>query len=104
MIVRDNGGKFDIYLKHRKGIGVKCIGMGIFGLLRWVSGKESACQSRRCRKCWFDPWVGTSPGEVPVFLPENTMDRGAWQATVLGVTKSWTRLNDWAWKYLRYIR
>ena len=24
--------------------------------------------------------------------PENTMDRGAWQATV---TKSWTRLSDW---------
>ena len=24
---------------------------------------------------------------------ENSMDRGAWQATVHGVTKSWTRLN-----------
>ena len=25
---------------------------------------------------------------------ENSMDRGAWQATVHGVKKSWTRLND----------
>ena len=24
---------------------------------------------------------------------ENSMDRGAWQATVHGVTKSWTRLS-----------
>lgn len=31
---RDNGGQFDICLKHRKGIGVTCIGMGIFGLPR----------------------------------------------------------------------
>ena len=25
---------------------------------------------------------------------ENSMDRGAWQATVCGVAKSWTRLNE----------
>ena len=25
---------------------------------------------------------------------ENPMDRGTWQATVHGVTKSWTRLSD----------
>ena len=25
---------------------------------------------------------------------ENPMDRGAWQATVRGVTKSWTQLSD----------
>ena len=25
---------------------------------------------------------------------ENPMDRGAWRATVHGITKSWTRLND----------
>ena len=27
---------------------------------------------------------------------ENPMDRGAWQATVRGVAKSWTQLNVWA--------
>ena len=28
------------------------------GLSRWLSGKESTCQCRRCR---FDPWVGKIP-------------------------------------------
>ena len=37
-----------------------------------TSGKESACQ---CRKCRFDPWVGKIPGNskwlpTTVFLPE----------------------------------
>ena len=41
------------------------------GLLRWLSGKESACQCRRCR---FDPWVRKIPWKwkwhpTPVFLP-----------------------------------
>ena len=29
---------------------------------------------------------------TPIFLPENSMDRGAWWATVHGVAKSWTQL------------
>jgi len=28
------------------------------GLPRWLSGKESAYQCRRHRRCGFDPWVG----------------------------------------------
>ena len=61
---------------------------------RWHSGKESTCQCRRHR---FDPWVGKIPWRrkwqpTPVFLPGNPMDRGAWQATVYGVAKSWTNL------------
>ena len=43
------------------------------------------------------PWVGKIPWRrkwqpVPVFLPGEPMDRGAWQATVHGVTKNQTRL------------
>ena len=30
------------------------------GFPRWLSGKDSACQ---CRKCGFHPWVGKFPGE-----------------------------------------
>ena len=30
------------------------------GLSRWFSGKESACQ---CKRCKFDPWVRKLPGE-----------------------------------------
>ena len=31
---------------------------------------------------------------IPVFLLENSMDRGAWWATVRGVSKNWTRLSQ----------
>ena len=44
------------------------------GLPRWLSGKELACQFRRCKRCGFDPWVGKIPWSrkwqpTPVFLP-----------------------------------
>ena len=47
----------------------------------------------------FDPWVGKIPGGVngnPLQYSclENPMDRGAWRATVHGVTKSLTGLSD----------
>ena len=43
-------------------------------LLRWRSGKESACQCRRHERQEFDPWVGKIPWRrkwkpTPVFLP-----------------------------------
>ena len=30
------------------------------------------------------------------FCLGNSMDRGAWQASIHGVTKSWTQLSGWA--------
>ena len=41
------------------------------------------------------PGLGISPGvgsgnQLQYFCMENSMDSGAWQATVRGVTKSWT--------------
>ena len=62
---------------------------------QWLSGKESACQCRRCR---FDLWVGKTPGEgngnpLHYSCLRNPMDRGAWRATVQGVVKSRT----WQW-------
>ena len=43
--------------------------------------------------------LGRSPGEGdgdPLLSSglENSMDRGAWQATVHGITKSWTQLSN----------
>ena len=40
----------------------------------WQSGKESACQCRRGKRCGFDPWVRKTPlrgkwQPTPVFLP-----------------------------------
>ena len=45
------------------------------------------------------PGPGRSPGErndnpLQYSCLRNPMDRGAWQTTVHGVTKSWTRLSD----------
>ena len=47
---------------------------------------------------------GRSPGEGngnPLQNPclENSMDEGAWKATVLGVAKSWTRLSEFTHFY-----
>ena len=44
-------------------------------LPRWLSGKESACQ---CRRCMFNPWIRKIPWRrnpwqpTPVLLPEQS--------------------------------
>ena len=62
----------------------------------WHSGKESASRCRRCRRIGFD-WEDPLEEEMQptsVFLPgESHGQRGAWWATVQGVTKSWIRLS-----------
>ena len=58
----------------------------------WCSGKESACQCRRRKRLRFNPWVGKIPWRrawqpIPAFQHyclENSMDKGAWWATVHG--------------------
>ena len=54
---------------------------GLFGLPRWLSGKDSACQ---CRSRRFNPWVGKIPGggngnPFQYSCLENPMHRGAWK-------------------------
>ena len=46
----------------------------ILGFPGGASGKEPACQCRRCKRLMFDPWVGKMPWRrawqpTPVFLP-----------------------------------
>ena len=58
-------------------------------------GKESACNSG---DPGLIPGSGRSPGEghgnpLQYSCLENSMDRGAWQAIVHGVTKSWAWLS-----------
>ena len=69
----------------------------LLGLLRQISGKESACQCRTHRKCGFDPMSQRSPrggnnNRRPYSCIENPMGRGAECATVHRVAKSQTRL------------
>ena len=59
-------------------------------------GKESACNAGDLGSI---PGSERYPGEgngylLQDFCLENSMDRGAWQATVHGVPKSQTQLND----------
>ena len=54
---------------------VSCWAHMISGFPRWLSGKECACQCKRCRRCRFDPWVRKIIWRrkwqpTPVFLPE----------------------------------
>jgi len=59
-------------------------------------GKESACNAGDLGSI---PGSGRSPGELngnPLQYSslENSIDKGAWQATVYGVAKSWTQLSN----------
>ena len=62
-------------------------------LPRWLSSKESACQCRRHKRHGFNPWVGKIPLEKEVATHSSILAweiqwaRGAWQATIHGVTK-----------------
>ena len=57
------------------------------GLPWWLSGKEPACQ---CRRCGFSPWVGKIPWRrkwqpTPVFLPEKSHG----QRSLVGYSSPW---------------
>ena len=59
-------------------------------------GKESACNAENPG---LIPWSGRSPGEengnlLQYSCLENSMDRGAWWATVHGIAKSQARLSN----------
>ena len=59
-------------------------------------GKESACNAE---DLGLIPTLGRSPGVgngYPLQYSglENSMNREAWQVTIHGVEKSWTRLSD----------
>ena len=61
--------------------------------------KNSLVQCRRPRRRGFDPWMGKIPWRrawqpTPVSCLKNTIDRGAWRATVHGVAQSQTRLKS----------
>ena len=65
---------------------------------QWYSGKESACQWWRNKRCGFDPWIGRPPGEgsrnpLQYSCLGNSMDRGAWRVQSLG---SQSIGHDWA--------
>ena len=70
----------------------------ICGLPQWLSGKESACNAGDVGST---PGLGTFSGRrhgkpLQYSCLENPMDRRAWWAIAHRVTKSQTRLSEWA--------
>ena len=73
-------------------------------MLQSYSHQDSMVQAQKgfclqCRRPGFNPWIGKIPGEgngnlLQYSCLEDPMDRGAWQATVHGITKSRTQLSD----------
>ena len=60
-------------------------------ILEFCSSRVNLIRRWASESAWRRKWQRT-----PVFLLENSVDGGAWQAAVHGVAKSWTRLSDWA--------
>ena len=78
------------------------------GLPWWLSGKESAYNAGDTGDPGLIPGLGRSPGgghgnPLQYSCLENPLDRGAWQATVHRVAKSWTRLKQLSMHTLFYM-
>ena len=71
-----------------------------------LSGKESSCNAGAAVHVGLTPGSGRPPGggkgnPLQYSCPENPMDRGAWWATVHGVTKSQTQLSTY--KHMKFL-
>ena len=70
------------------------------GFPRWCSGKKSACQCKRPRRCRFNPWVGKISWSrkwqpTPVFLPGESYGQKSLVGYRLGsqrVRRNWSDL------------
>ena len=69
------------------------------GLLLWLSGKNPSTNVGDIRGTSSILGLGISPGgghgnALQYFCLENPMERGAWEAIVHRVSKSWTQLRQ----------
>ena len=86
----------DLFKKIRDTKGYLRVSLNTIQITRGSEVKESACNAR---DLGLISGLGRFPGEgngnpLQYSCLENPMDRGAWWATVHGVSKSWTRLSD----------
>ena len=75
------------------------MGVGLVRSLDFPGGSDGKASVYNVGDPGLSPGLGRSPGEgngnpLQYYCLENPMDRGAWQAAVYGVTKSWTRLSE----------
>ena len=90
------GNTRDLFEKIRDTKGYLRVSLNTIQITRGSEVKESACNAR---DLGLISGLGRFPGEgngnpLQYSCLENPMDRGAWWATVHGVSKSWTRLSD----------
>ena len=69
----------------------------MLGLLWWLSGKESTCNTGDAKDAGSIPGLGIFPGgghgnQLQCSCMENPLDRGAWQVTVHVIAESQTQL------------
>ena len=79
-----------------------CLGFLFYSMLKML-----------CPPLWSSMWISKLHKKLPHgegngnplqdSCLENSMDRGAWWATVHGVTKNWPQLSDWAQNRLKSI-
>ena len=72
---------------------------GLGKLIRSLGGSDGEASACSLRHPGSFPGLGRSPGEgngypLQCSCLENPVDRGAWWATVLGVSKSWTWMSN----------
>ena len=72
-----------------------------WGFQGGASGKEPACQCRRCQRCGFRSWVRTIPCRrawqpTPVFMPGESHGQRAWESDGLWSTWSQRVRQDWS--------
>ena len=70
--------------------------------------KNLPANERDLRDVVWIPGLGRSPGggngnPLQYSCLENPMDRGAWGATVHGVTRSWTQLSSFHFHHAPYV-
>ena len=92
------GPQAEVYFRMWEGLLLHIVPYMVLELPWWYSGKESACQCRRRKRCRFHPWVRKMPWEKKwqpdtVFLPgkshgqRSLADRSQWGCKELNTTK-----------------
>ena len=76
--------------------------MYVYGLPRWLSGEKSACNSGETGSIsgFGRSAEGGNGNPLQYSCLENPMDRGAWWATIRGVTRNWTQLGTHICMYM----
>ena len=114
LLVSSRGSQKDWYLNI---VEFSKLGIFIYKQFCWTyikNGSEVKASARNAGDLGLIPGSGRSPGEgngnpLQYSCLENSMDRGAWRATVYGVAKSRTRLGDFTllhfiWKIAMQVK